>query len=54
MEMNRRERVERITTRIHEELRTLSLEDLEDILNSLILARSYKTAHGPQDNHERQ
>lgn len=49
MEINRKERVERIQKRIQEELRTLSLEDLEDILNSLILARTYSAAHIPQE-----
>lgn len=47
MTLDRRERVERITARIHDELRTLSLEDLEEIFNSLILARAYKSAHVP-------
>lgn len=49
VEEARREKVERITKRIHEELKSLSLEDLEDVLNGLILVRTYKVAHVPQE-----
>lgn len=45
--VTRQERVARITVRIHEELKLVSLEELEDILNSLILFRSYKFSHLP-------
>lgn len=48
-EIPRKERVALIQKRIEQELRALALEDLEDILNGLILARTYKSFHVPQE-----
>ena len=42
---SRQAQVERVKKRIEEELRTLSLEDLEDILSALIIRRAIKTSH---------
>jgi hypothetical protein len=44
----RQEKVLRLQVRIIEEIKYLSLEDLEDVLNGLIIARTYKSAHVPE------
>jgi len=44
----RQEKVMRLQVRIIEEIKYLSLEDLEDVLNGLIIARTYKSAHVPE------
>lgn len=46
---DRKGRVAEVKKQIEDELKTLSIEDLEDILHGLMLARVYKSAHVPQE-----